>query len=310
MSASGPPQAAWKRQRERGNAFWIGLLAWIATRLGRGVALFLLWPITLFFLLVGGAAARRASRDYLRRVLGRAPRAMELWRHTHTFATCTLDRLLILCGRGRQLQVTAQVPEPLQELLRDGGGCMLLVSHVGSFEVLRQLGERGLNRRLRILLDRSRNPLVTGMLERLNPEFASAIIDAGQRGPELVLALREALDAGCHIGIMADRAGEAEPVLPVRFLGGSARLPAGPWIMASVLHAPVIAAFCVFRGGKDYQASFELLTPGIRAGRAERHAAMQAGAQRYADLLERILREAPYNWFNFYDYWTDETPAG
>jgi predicted LPLAT superfamily acyltransferase len=32
-------------------------------------------------------------------------------------------------------------------------------------------------------------------------------------------------------------------------------------------------------------------------------------AQRYADSLEQRLRTAPYNWFNFYPYWTDEAAS-
>ena len=31
--------------------------------------------------------------------------------------------------------------------------------------------------------------------------------------------------------------------------------------------------------------------------------ALQAAANRYAGLLEKYARMAPYNWFNFYDFW-------
>jgi predicted LPLAT superfamily acyltransferase len=295
-------EAAWKAQPERGSAFWIGLLAWIARHLGRGLARLLLWPITLFFLLTGGAA-RRASRDYLRRVLGREPGWAERWRHFHSFAACTLDRLLILCGQAGSLRLKVEMPE---EVRRAGeqGGCIMLVSHHGSFEILRRLGEGQPRIPLRILLDRSQGPLITALLERVSPQFAASVIDAGKRGPELVLALRETLDQGTSVGIMADRVHGAEGALPVRLLGGQARLPAGPWVLASVLHVPVIAAFGRYLGGRDYEARFVLLSPGIKATRAERQAAIQLLAQRYAELLEQQLREAPYNWFNFYDYWT------
>ena len=38
---------------------------------------------------------------------------------------------------------------------------------------------------------------------------------------------------------------------------------------------------------------------------AERDAAIRAGVERYAAILESLCREAPYNWFNFYDFWSD-----
>ncbi len=32
--------------------------------------------------------------------------------------------------------------------------------------------------------------------------------------------------------------------------------------------------------------------------------------QRYVAILESLCREAPYNWFNFYDFWAgDEAPS-
>lgn len=303
---SAPEQSGdWKAQPERSSAFWLNLLAWIARHLGRGLTRLLLWPITAFFFVTGGAA-RRASRDYLRRVLGREPSLGERLRHFHTFAACTLDRLLILCGRARELRLRVAMPEEVRGAVQ-GGGCIMLVSHHGSFEVLRHLGEGPQRVPLRIVLDRNQGPLLTALLERLNPGFAASIIDAGRRGPELVLAVREALDQGTSVGIMADRVHGAEGGLTVRLLGGPAHLPAGPWVLASVLHVPVIAAFGLYRGGRDYEARFELLSPGLSATRAGRQAAIQALAQRYAERLEQQVREAPYNWFNFYPYWIDES---
>lgn len=304
---SAPEQSGgWKAQPERSSAFWLGLIAWIARHLGRGLTRLLLWPITLFFFLTG-VSARRASRDYLRRALGREPTLTERFRHFHTFAACILDRLLILCGRAPQLRLRLDLPEEVRRAVQSGQGCIMLVSHHGSFEVLRQLGDGPHRIPLKIVLDRSQGPLLTALLERISPGFAASIIDAGRRGPELVLALREALDQGTSVGIMADRVQGAESALNVRLLGGEARLPAGPWVLASVLHAPVIVAFGLYRGGRDYEARFELLSPGLTATRAERQAAIQALAQRYAERLEQQIADAPYNWFNFYPYWTDPT---
>ncbi|MDR3414692.1 MAG: hypothetical protein P4L83_00765 [Nevskia sp.] len=301
-----PAGGAWKAQAERGSAFWLGLLAWIATRLGRGFTRALLWPIVLFFLLTGGTA-RRASRHYLQRVLGRPPRPREVLRHFHQFAACSLDRLLILCGRGQHLNVRVDLSDEVKQLVHGGKGCVVLVSHLGNFEVLRCLGETSHDIRLRVVLDRSQGPMFIRLLERLSPQFAASIIDAGRRGPEMVLAVSEALSQGYSVGIMADRVDGKEAALDVRLLGGTVRLPSAPWLLASVLHVPVVAAFCLYRGGRDYETHFELLTPGIKAARSERHAIVQTLAQRYAESVERLLRTAPYNWFNFYPYWNDES---
>ena len=84
--------AGWAAQAERSNAHTLRLMRWIATTLGRRISRLVLHPITLYFLLFGGAAAR-GSAGYLGRVLGRAPRWNERYRHVHHFAATILDRV-------------------------------------------------------------------------------------------------------------------------------------------------------------------------------------------------------------------------
>jgi predicted LPLAT superfamily acyltransferase len=148
--------------------------------------------------------------------------------------------------------------------------------------------------------------MLTGLLERLNPELAGSIIDASQRGPQLVLTLKEAVEAGRMVGIMADRALATDRAVVVDFLGGRARLPVGPWQLAHALQVPVILGFGVYHGGNRYTAHFELFAESVRLPREQREAAITALAQRYAQRLEQHLRGAPYNWFNFYDYWSPD----
>ncbi len=302
--------AAWRQQRERGSAFWIALLLGFASFAGRPLAALVLWPVSLFFLCTGGAA-RSASRGYLRRLRGHQPSALDLLRHFHTFALCTLDRWLILAGRRPRLDVDLQMPAEVAAIVARGTGMIVLVSHVGSFEVLRQLGEQRHGVRLRMVLDRAHGGRVLALLERMNPAFAAAIIDAGRGGPELALAVREALVAGFSVGIMADRLhSPGEAAVAVRLLGAAARLPRSPWALAGVLGAPVVMALGLYRGGRRYQAVFELLAPRIAAARRDRDGAIAALAQDYAGRLEHQLRGAPYNWFNFYPFWTDEAAGG
>lgn len=150
--------------------------------------------------------------------------------------------------------------------------------------------------------------MAMSLLEQLNPQLAAGIIDASQRGPELVLEIRRALQAGSIVGIMADRVREAERSVSVRFLGGEVRVPAGPWIIAGMLDAPVVFGFGVYRGGRRYDCHLELFAERVSVPRESREQTLQALAQQYALRLEDYVRAAPYNWFNFYDYW--QTTAG
>jgi predicted LPLAT superfamily acyltransferase len=293
---------SWEQQRERGSALGIAILVWIARRLGRPVARLLLYPIAVYFLLTG-RAARRASRDYLRRVLPQAPRWRDVMRHFFCFAAVSLDRVFWMFGGRQQPEVVTHRPDEVYRAQHKGIGCLLLAAHYGSFEIRQASNSVSREVPLRIVLDRAHGGAYIRFLERLNPQVAASIIDASREGPGLMLEIKQALDSGTMVGLMADRVRDGERAVEVDFLGGKARLPALPWILAGLLGVPVVLAFGIYRGGKRYDAVFELLAEHVELPRANREQAIRGYAQQYADRLAHHARSAPYNWFNFYDFW-------
>ena len=127
---------AWKAQQELGNRRMIRLMAWIALSWGRPVARALLFPICLYYL-CRSIAAQRTLRGYYVRALGRSPDWKELFHHYHCFASTILDRLYFLRGHFDQFAITIQGTDTLSQALASGRGCLLLGSHLGSFEVVR-----------------------------------------------------------------------------------------------------------------------------------------------------------------------------
>jgi predicted LPLAT superfamily acyltransferase len=76
-------------------------------------------------------------------------------------------------------------------------------------------------------------------------------------------------------------------------------------LLAGTLGVPVVLVLGLYRGGNRYDIHFEVLAETIRFSRAERPAVVQQWTQRYADRLGHYAKSAPYNWFNFYDYWDE-----
>jgi predicted LPLAT superfamily acyltransferase len=73
--------------------------------------------------------------------------------------------------------------------------------------------------------------------------------------------------------------------------------------MAAMLQRPVFFMTGLYLGGNRYRIHFEPLADFSDTPRSERAAAMQAAQQRYAERLSHYCRLAPYNWFNFFDFW-------
>ena len=292
----------WKQRPEGGGLFAIWLIRSFALHVGRLPSRLLLFPITLYFLLVRGPE-RRASRAFLSRVFGRPATLWEVARHIHTFAATILDRVFLLSEQFRRYDLQVHGLDALHVELDKGRGVLLFGAHFGSFEVLRVLSLKRPDISVRVVLDKGQSPALTQLLDALNPNIASTVIDAAQPGTAIVLALKEAADQKAAIGLLVDRAKPGEPALACPFFGTPALFPSAPALIAAALQIPVVLCFGLYRGHNRYDVHFETFSEGLVIPRHNRRDALSEVLTRYAARLEHYVRLAPYNWFNFYDFW-------
>lgn len=300
--------SSWLARPQGGTRTPLRLLQWFAERCGRTPARLLLYPLASYYYLRRGPE-RRASAAYLRRLHGRAPRRREVLAHMHCFAAVVLDRLYLLRGAGRGFDIDVHGLETLRAALDRGRGVLLLGAHVGSFEALRVLSTRCPDRDLHIVLDRRHGAAITELLERVAPELAARVIDGGGDAASVVLALSEAIGRGNMVGLLADRGRPGQATCTVPFLGAPAPFPSGPWQLAAALGVPVMLCFGLYAGGCRYRLHFEPFADPLELPRRGREAALHACVARYAARIEEHLRELPYNWFNFYDFWQAPGPV-
>jgi len=135
----------------------------------------------------------------------------------------------------------------------------------------------------------------------LCPELKQRVIPLGR--PDTLLRVHECLERGEIVGILGDRTLKTDKTVRCDFFGQPATFPQGPLLLASILKAPVILFFGLFEGGRRYTIHFELFTDELQIARKDRSAQLQPWIARYAARLEHYCRRAPYNWFNFYDFW-------
>ncbi len=297
MSAS---QAEWIRHRERGSAWLLRLMTWLSLHAGRRASRPLLHGIALYFFLFA-PAARRASLDYLRRVLGRPPRPQDRYRQILCFATTIHDRVYLLNDRYDQFDIEVEGESLLREAVASGRGVFLMGAHLGSFEVVRSLGRSHTIAPLVMAMYEDNTRRINATLAAINPAAAPEIVPLGRM--ESMIRIGERLDAGAFVGVLADRTLGAEAVHPVGFLGAPAGFPLGPMRAAAILRRQVIFMAGLYLGGNRYQLVFEPVADFSDVERVDRNARVVAAVERYALLLEKYCRRAPYDWFNFFDFW-------
>lgn len=301
--------ADWLDAEERSNAVALRVMTAIALLCGRRLARLLLHPITLYFLLFA-AAPRQHSRRYLQRALGRRPTWRDVYRHVHTFAGTVLDRVYLLRGHRHLFDVQVHGEALMDEVIAEGRGAFMVGAHIGSFEALRAVGHNRPGLRIAMVMYPDNARLINTALAAIAPDYQQAVIPLGRM--DSTLAIRDWLDAGGLAGLLADRTlpGESARVgierLP--FLGAEAAFADGPFRLATLLRRKVIFMVGLYRGGNRYDVHFELLADfsSRPVNAAEREQRIREAVQAYAARLETLCREAPYNWFNFYDFWAED----
>jgi predicted LPLAT superfamily acyltransferase len=312
-------RAAWAQHRERGNRLLIRLMAFIAVAFGRRVARLVLHPITWYYLMFA-PVARRHSVRYLARALGRPPTLADRYRHVFTFASTVLDRVYLARGRLQDFDLRLEGAPLMDELVASGRGALLIGAHLGSFEALHAVGASRPGLRVAMAMYPDNARLIHETLQAIAPDFHLDIITIGRASS--TLAVRDWLDTGGLVGMLGDRVLGAEDtartariddkppsgLIELPFLGHTARFSDGPFRLALLLKRRLVFMVGLYQGGKRYDVRFEPLAdfsappPDARS----RDNLLRDALQAYVQRLESLCRTAPYNWFNFYDFWHED----
>ena len=264
----------------------------------------MLYPTAAYYFCFAPRVAA-AMRGYLRRALGREPRALDRMRLLLSFASTVHDRLWLLRERAELFAITLE-GEPIVREAVASGGAFLMGAHVGSFEVLRLVGrQQGFTVAISMYEAQARR--LNTLLNALAPSEALEIIPVGS--VDSMLRLRACLQAGHLVGVLGDRLFGAEPALAVDFLGATARFPLNPMRLAAILRTRVVFMLGLYRGANRYHVVFEPLADFSQVTPANRQAAIEAAVRRFAQQLERRCRSDPYNWFNFFEFWPAALPG-
>jgi predicted LPLAT superfamily acyltransferase len=269
---------------------------------------FLCW-VALYFL-VAAPAGRRASFDLARRLGRGATRRARLWfafRHFFTFGTLLLDRVAILGGgQAAKYRIEFHGEEHIRQALAQGSGAILLTAHLGNWEAMGHL------------LTRLQVPVVMVMFDGVDARLRATVEDMARNrsfriiytdgSPTTAAAILGALRRGELVGMMGDRAFAGDTV-EVEILGGRAQLPIGSYAIGAAAHTQLVHVFAVRRGWRRYRfCGFPAVGLRYRDRRNKRQD-LRRWAQDFAARLEEFILAHPYQWGNFYPFFTDPAPG-
>ncbi len=294
----------WTARKERGCLAALRVMAWIARTFGRTASRLVLYPVTLYYVLTATDACR-ASRSYLSRVHGRPARWREVFGHVHAFASVVLDRVYFLLGQGGKFDIRVVSDAYMEsDLAEREDGVFLMGAHMGSFEVVRMISRKHDSLKLVLLMYEENARKIGALLSAINPDAQQEIVPLGNLSA--MLTVKERLAQGALVGVLADRSLGQEKISMLPFLGVPAPFAQGPFRMAAMMRRPVYLMMGLYLGGNRYDIHIERIadfTDAPDGTRRNGEEQVNAAMAHYVSRLEHFARLAPFNWFNFYDFW-------
>jgi len=298
-------EEGWLDAKERGGVFLIRFTVFLTTFLGRTAARFIARFVAFYYTL-SSPRVRKAIRRFHARLSDRKLSFLEVHRHLRRFVFCTVDSFFFISGKTAPFEVTRTGDHHLAALRDEKKGAILLGAHFGSFYAMRAAStEERLP--LYVLMFTANARMFNDALEKLDPDGAAQVLELDpEAGLQSMLRVRELIEEGALIAIMADRIPpktSPDRVVQAPFLGEEASFPAGPFLLAALLKCPVYLTLGISRGPNTYDLHCEPFAERLVLPRGDREAGLKKHVTRYAERLEHFAREAPDNWFNFYDFW-------
>jgi predicted LPLAT superfamily acyltransferase len=301
----------WSRLAERGGQWGIRIVQACYRLLGRRATRLLLHPVVFYYLLTS-ARARHASLAYLRRVQARGglPPASLGWRHAYkhllAFAESGVDKIGAWMGEVASTAVDFPQRDEFERLRRSGRGALFIGAHLGNLEMTRAIATGEGLAKINAVVYTENARRFTAALRAANEDFALNLLPVNELGPDTAIMLREKIDAGELLVIVGDRTPPAENgrISSAQFLGDTAAFAQGPFLLASLLECPVYLFFCL-READGYRIHLEHFAELVELPRKTRRQSIDAYVQLYAARLEAYCLRAPYQWFNFYDFWRE-----
>ncbi len=275
---------------------------------GRLPFLVFLYPVVMYYRATR-PVARRASLDYLRRIekahgaIGTTPRWYHGMRHFLHFGDAILFKTLAVSGRYRFDTLAIEGDELVEQLIAQGRGGVFVTGHIGCVELCQAIAVRRGGVRLNVLVHSRNAERFSRILQRLSPHSPLQLIEITDINPGTAMMLAEKVARGEFIALTGDRVPlQGGQVVHADFLGEPAPYPVGPYVLAALLQCPLLLMSCL-RTPQGHRVRVECLADKVELPRAQRAERLAHYVSQYAQRIEQLMAQTPYEWFNFYPFW-------
>lgn len=224
-----------------------------------------------------------------------------VWKQYQNFTSVFLDRVRV--RQAEDIRYTYEGGEHLDAILRGRRGGIILMSHLGNWEVASYLLKKQWPAANLLLYmgKRQKEEIERFQKQELAEGGINIVaVDPTSGSPFDIVDGVRFLKNGGLVAMAGDVVWkEAQRSVSVPFLGRSAAFPVAPHALALLADAPMVVFFSFQTGRKQYSFSFSAPIRLEKKDRRKRDEALKRSVQAYAALLEAALRSHPFEWYHF-----------
>ena len=221
-----------------------------------------------------------------------------IWRQYHNFTDVFLNHFLL--QKNEVVDFASEGWEYLDEAVKKKTGAIIVMSHVGNWELAAQLMNRkGLP--VMLYLGEKHKEQIERMQKETLAESGIKIVTTSEKesSPFALLEGINFLREGGIVSMTGDRLWGAQSYVTVDFLGHEVSLPDTPHLFALMTGAPLMTFFVHQDSVGKYHIKVSKGRKVFAATRADRKKAVLESAQTYADDLARFVTDHPFEWYHF-----------
>lgn len=215
----------------------------------------------------------------------------------YLFAQVVIDRFAMYAGKRFRVQV--QGMEYMDRLTELPDPFLMMSAHIGNYELAGYTFSAS-SKRMNVLMFSGEKVSVMENRRRMLQANNIGMIPVSHDMSHL-FDINRVLLQGEILGMASDRMNGSSKSLSIQVLGAQARLPQGPFSIATMKSLPVLAVDVMKTSNLEYTAYVTPLDYDTQASRTEQ---IRQLSQAYVDNLERRIKQYPTQWFNYFEFWT------
>lgn len=294
----------WEGRTHGGSLGQKGLLFYFRNmRLSLGYAfLYPILSVVVVFYMIFSYTGFKSIWFYFRKIhrYGVIKSIIKTYINHFLFGQMLFDKFALFAGKKNTFKISITGQELFDEIVNSPKGAIIASSHVGNFEISGYL-LRQTQKRINGIVYADENPVIQQYRQKIleeNNVFQIPILADMSH----IFTINNVLTHGEILTMPCDRVFTGNKTIALDFMGQMASFPTGAYHLAAKFDVPVLTLFVMKESVRHYH---------LYLARIDRYAndhlstneKVEVLARNYVTGLERIIKEFPEQWYNFYKFW-------